>query len=728
MHFQPSRRMVRAGSVCALVLSTWAVPGCQTTFMAHRAEKKVLNNFATAISEENAERARALVSEDFSETVLSKDRALEEIKRVWPVTGELEIVRVTDVEEAERENPDVPEKQVTVRDERKLETDYRLIQEPGSKKWVVDEILITSTQRGISVTKTVSEQVAFVVVVRDFAEAWRGGSREERLAMVTPECRAELEGLPDDVLNHVSSRMFPPNERSTSTDETMDEDIAIVRLRHRTGMVLLQMKRMDGTWLVDDAAFEGGKEGETIPSLRRTAVAYAAASKFLGAYASGNREELRTVTVPSFFDSTLRVAELDSVPLPTREEANKGELRVVGEQGELVVENGESTYKIVLTQTNDEENALQGTEFRVENVTIYEQNGKVKKHLAAALVAEPIANLFTDAMVQRDLSNLKVMSTRDFSERVWDHVTPELVAELPLNEFRTGDRELLSVLYKGATTEVTMIQAGRAMTVILNDESGRVKVDDLLVAVDKRPSSVKTTLSHYLPIAKLTLALKQGNIEAVRQYCTNDFNRSIWLQIEQIPPAATEAVRFLDAPLASLQTSETESTAHLGEKDFGGMISLVKHNNQWKVNEITLLAGPGDADRVALKSMLRDHLANGILFADSRPDASPAGPVRTAEANIQQVGFESKSAGSMKSSRVERTLPIADEPESITEEDDTQAEPPAKLPSSASQAEPISANGPLGAEKANALPKATIPASESGNGNSSAAPFDEPLW
>ena len=727
MHFQPSRRMVRAGSVCALVLSTWAVPGCQTAFMAHRAEKKILNNFATAISEEDTERARALASEDFTESVLSKDRALEEVKRVWPVTGELEIVQVTDIEEAERENLDIPEKHITVRDERKLETDYRLIQEPGSKKWVVDEILITSTKRGISVTKTVSEQIAFAVVVRDFAEAWRGGNREQRLAMVTPECRAELDGLPDDVLNHVSSRMFPPNERSTSTDETMDEDIAIVRLRHRTGTVLLQMKRIDGIWLVDDAAYEGGKDGETIPSLRRTAVAYAAASQFLGAYASGDREALQMVTVPTFFESTIRVAELKTVPLPTQEEAKNGELRVVGEQGELVIENGESTYKIVLTQTNDAENALQGTEFRVENVTIYEQNGKVKKHLAAALVAEPIANLFTDAMVQRDLSNLKVMSTRDFSERVWDHVTPELVSELPLNEFRSGERELLSVLYKGATTEVTMLQAGRAMTVVLNDESGRVKVDDLLVAVDKRPSSVKTTLSHYLPIAKLTLALKQGRIEAVRQYCTNDFNRSIWLQIDQIPPAAKEAIRFLDAPLASLQTSDTESTAQLGEKDFGGMISLVKHNNQWKVNEITLVAGPGGGDRVALKSMLREHLANGILFADARPDASPARPTPSAKGNIQQVSFESTDAGSMKPDGNDGAASVVGEPGGLSEPD-SQAEPPARLPSAAIQAEPIPESRPVESDSHELLHETTISPSESGNGDSPAAPFDEPLW
>src|SRR5690606_4668987 len=138
-----------------------------------------------------------------------------------------------------------------------------------------------------------------------------------------------------------------------------------------------------------DAAYEGGKEGEPIPWLRRTAAAYAAASQFLGAYASGDREARQVVTAPTLYESTIPVAELETVASPTQAEAKNGELRGVGEQGELVIENGESTYKIVLTQTNDAENALQGTEFRVENVTIYEQNGKVKKHLAAALVAEP---------------------------------------------------------------------------------------------------------------------------------------------------------------------------------------------------------------------------------------------------------------------------------------------------------------------------------------------------
>ena len=97
--------------------------------------------------------------------------------------GKLEVVKVKDVAADELRDPDVPEKIVKVKDERGRQTEHRLIQDPETKKWVVDEILITQTLKGVKATRTISEQVAFVRFVNEFSEAWRGGDRDARLVL-----------------------------------------------------------------------------------------------------------------------------------------------------------------------------------------------------------------------------------------------------------------------------------------------------------------------------------------------------------------------------------------------------------------------------------------------------------------------------------------------------------------------------------------------------------------
>ena len=57
------------------------------------------------------------------------------------------------------------------------------------------------------------------------------------------------------------------------------------------------------------------------------------------------------------------------------------------------------------------------------------------ERLASALVAVPMAQLYADALVERDISHLRVMATRNFIEQVWDQVrSPEIAAGLPLKD------------------------------------------------------------------------------------------------------------------------------------------------------------------------------------------------------------------------------------------------------------------------------------------------------
>lgn len=714
MRLASPKAAARAGMACALSALALTLSGCQSSPFANYSEKRAVNGFAQAFAAADAERLRALSSSSFAATVLADDSSIDEFKQVWPIQGKVEIVSIKDVDELERRDPDVPEKIVTVKDERKWKTDQRLVLSPQTKEWVVDEILVTSQQQGLSVTKTVSEQITFVSVVKDFADAWRNGDRAGRLAGVTPACRAELEPLPDEVLQNLAARMFPPDTKDRAPDATMDDDIAIVRLERAKGAVLLQLKRMDGAWLVDDAALDAGKEGDNIPSLRKTAVAYASAAKFLAAYGEANRDALKTLTTDTFFTATLSAADLSQVSLPSAQSGEKGQLKIVGRQAELVIDEGSRLVKVALVRTDDESDVKALTEFRVEDVTLYEDHGQSKRRLAAVLVAEPIAQLYADALVKRDLPHLRVMATHDFNERAWRHITDEIAASLPLEDIQPGTREVLSVIHNGAATEVTMMQAGRAITYVMRDEGGAVKVDDVLIAVADRPSSLKNTLVQMLPVMRVKAAIAAGDVESLRRDCSHEFNRLIWTQVRAIPPQATAAVRFLDAPLTAMQIEKGTATVRLGDANYGGVVTLLESEGQWKVHEITVVAGPGAQDQASLKSLLRDGIANGTLYAGATPPAvtpSAATPARTAASPpaIQHVNYESAEflpPAEPRSGTPQRSI----EPQSAE-----QLREPRPLDLGvASEPGPLNHDAPA--------PTAMQPRDDS------ALPFEEPLW
>jgi hypothetical protein len=447
-----------------------------------------------------------------------------------------------------------------------------------------------------------------------------------------------------------------------------------------------------------------------------------ASAKFLAAYGKGDREALKALTTETFFGATLSAADLSEVPLPSAQEGEKGQLKIVGRQAELVIDGGERLVKVALVRTDDQSrdvNAL--TEFRVEDVTLYEDNGQSKRRLAAALVAEPMAQLYADALVKRDLPQLRVMATHDFSERAWRHITDELAASLPLGEIQPGAREILSVVHNGAATEVTMMQAGRAITFVLRDESGAVKVDDVLIAVGNRPPSLKTTLAQMLPVLRVKAAIAAGNVEAIRRDCSHDFNRLIWTQVRTVPPQATAAVRFLDAPLTAMQIDNGTATVQLGDANYGGVVTLLDSEGHWKVHEINVIAGPGPQDQASLKALLRDGIANGTLYAGVASPAPPTTDVAPAAGAVQQVSYEpAEFLPPAEPQQIPPQRPAPSQPQELQQ----QGLPPHEL--QPKEPRPLDLGG---ASEGRAAMTSEAPAPTAMQPrDDSALPFEEPLW
>src|SRR5690606_16074944 len=102
--------------------------------------------------------------------------------------------------------------------------------------------------------------------------------------------------------------------------------------------------------------------------------------------------------------------------------------------------------------------------------------------------------IFAEALASRSLPLLKTSSTADFSRRVWSRLNDKSLRALAFADIEDVEPEVISTVFHGAVTEVNVKQGDRALTYMLRDVEGQLRVDDILMPVHNRPNSFKATL------------------------------------------------------------------------------------------------------------------------------------------------------------------------------------------------------------------------------------------
>lgn len=631
----------------------------------HMIETRAITAFSQHLKDEDLGGLMEATTSDFRQRALRTEAALEDLKILNLPDGKTTIVEVEELSENK--------KRVTVQvGEGKKEVFYELAKDDDGH-WVVDDIYLKQKRKGVEAYKSVTEQMDLLLSIREFLDTWNRADREQVLSVTSKKFRAALDPLPPSFLARMTKLVSAgkPTGGKYKPNAQMDEKVAVVRLPRLVGDTVISMELADGRWQVTDIAIDS-KGDDQLPSMLKLAHAVNGCAAFLSAYTSGNKATLEEWTSKDFFEGSLSVGDLSQVKLPDGQfSEHELQVKLRGNRADFILKNDIELVQIDMHR--EPETAPDAPpKFRVSDVTIYEIDTKQEKRLSALFTAQGMLDIFVNALATRDVSTLKHSSTRDLSSRVWSKLSPETLGAMPLELFDGTDKEFVSASFQGALTKVEVRQNGRPLTYLLREEHGRFFVDDVNWQITGVPASLKTTLEILVPIHEFAAAIALGRepheqeaaLERLQGSSTTDFNRVVWTQTRFVPNSGMSADTFLKSPLKGIAIAEDEVTVQFGDNRYGAKVTLRREFDRYVVDDILLIAGVEDSQRLALKHGLRTQMARGnarapqgVIQAGAVQDA---GPVQRASA-VRQANHVQEEPGDQTPPR-ELDDPFASDP------------------------------------------------------------------
>lgn len=591
---------------------------------SHLLEARTIAQFTQELSRGDLDALRSATSVEFERKALRSPEALDDLQVLNLPTEQPSVVRVKDSSETEK----LVEVQVGESGRKLL---YKLVRDEESKRWLVDDIYVRQKHDGITATRSVTQQMDLLLTVRDFLRAWREGDRDEALRVATPEFNQTLGELPPTYLAALTREIIGEGgDRKSKPRATVDHDSARVEVPRAAGKLVVSCALQGGEWKVSDVAVESRDASERIPSVRAKAEALLVAVRFLDSYAAGDKRTLEQCCASALFGS-LKLANLAEVPLPdSRAALPRHELRLLGHKAEFEVPGRTQILKIALErpllerELRGEETVEERGPYQVQSVTLYQLDGTQERRLSAVFTAEPVMELFAEAFSRRDLGMLRRLSTLDFRTRLWDRIETAALEDSAFDVISREPPRVVSTNFRGAVTEITVMQGERPMTYVLHDAGGQMCVDDMRLPVPGRPQSLKQTMEILLPVRAYAQAISAGRLERLQQASSDDMNRLVWSQVRAVPESAADAAPLLMLPLARIETRDNgETVVVLGDARRGAEVVLLRERGVPLVDDVFVVAG---GERIGMKVRLRSELAERMLAA-SGPDASGHRPV-----------------------------------------------------------------------------------------------------
>jgi hypothetical protein len=593
-------------------------------------ELDTISSFTDALSEGDVEALKEGSSTAFQEKALRSDGAADDLKLLKLPKGEVSILTQKGISDTE--------KLVTVSvGKKKRKVRYKLVRDlDDDESWVVDEIIIRQTREGLTVAKSVSDQMDLLLAVREFLDAWNVGTRNEVLAVATPEFQQVLSDLPAGYLAKLTGQAIGERRSKSKLkpDVQMDEDIAVVTLPGDDGDLVISYRLSEEGWKVSDLAVESRTTGKHIPSVAKMANVVRTTGAFLSAYSAANKTALKNASTRQFFNSSLAPADLSMVQLPTSLESLQDyEVTLHKNRADFVVRRDTEVTRFSLLRDQDQTDSV--PRFFVDDVTIYEMGSRQEKRLSALFTAHATMLVFSEALRQRNLPLIRKTASRDFNKRVWEQVDAKLAARMPLSEIENARPTVLSTTFEGAVTEITVKQGALALTYVLRDENRQMRVDDVHLPVQNRPTSLKTNLELLIPIRDFVAGIDSQDIPRLQRTSSDDMNRIVWRQTDSIPQAGYVAPSHLQSKMSAVKIGEDEALVVLGDARHGAQIKLVREYGKYVIDDVLLIAGPESSQRAHLKRTLRLQLAErGLWNKKTQTAARPTSPAKQVQPAI----------------------------------------------------------------------------------------------
>ena len=595
-------RLTESGH-CLAAFACLALPfafsGC-----ANLVESRTIAAFSEALQKEDVDSLRDVTSSRFEEKSLRHEDSVKDFSVLRIPKGDVEIVDVDHISDTEKRVTG----QIGKSKSRRLR--YRLVRDEKTGKWVVDDVYIKKQKNGVSSTRAVTELMDLVTTVREFIEAWDAGSRSDILRMADPELGSLLGSLPDAYLMRLAKQAIRDRAESKVRPEAqMDEDVALVKLPGKSGQMLISFTKIRDQWLISDLAVESRKDKDHISSVKQMATVLRSASVFLDSYSAGDKKKLKTVTMKSFFENSLEPAILSSVQLPTATQAaSTYQVKLQSGFADFMVATNDELVKLSLSKVEGED-STSAVKYLVDDVTIYEIDGNQEKRLSALFLSHAMVELYAEALSLRELDTVRMMSTSEFHDRVWQRIDEPLLMQLPMPEIENAKPKILTTVFMGAVTEVTVRQGSRALVYVLQDTDGELLVKDVLLPVSGRPNSLRKTLEAMVPVTQFANSLSQRNISALQQLSSRDLNRKVWHKAKQLPSIGLKPHEHFAVAMTSLEMSDDLAIVGLGDDQYGARVRLVREGERFVVDDVRLIAGAELRQRIQLKEAMQFEIS-----------------------------------------------------------------------------------------------------------------------
>ncbi|HVW01283.1 MAG TPA: hypothetical protein VHB77_13115 [Planctomycetaceae bacterium] len=604
-----------------------ACAGC-ATFLDDKPMSTVAA-FTESLENDDLAGLRKYSTPEFQRSALRREDALEAIKLLNLPDGKAEI------ENVKEEGTDRLVVKASVGDNDRKVT-FKLTRDPKSDRWLVDDMSIKRKLKPGQVHQTVSQQMDLLLGIRELMDGWTSDSREKVLEACTPELRDILNPLTAGCLMKLSGQVRSSlgSTKSLKPELRGHKGKAVVRYARHSGDVYVSLREVDGMWKVDEIQILAKKEENRLPSLRGMAAVMTTAVDFYDSYQQSDKARLKQLSSDRFFESTLSLANLKSIPLPDVDMgAGTFEVRLAGTHALVIAKNEKDVLQLTLSQNfakprednGEGESPEEGPPtddivapkmtgdgtFRVEEVTLHELDGKQEKRLSAMLTAHAIMQIFSEALATRNLKSLELSSTPDFNQRVWKRLKPGMLQRLPMDEILPEPPQISNTTFMGPITEIDVLQGGTPLVYVIREQSGTLLVDDVYSPQIDRPKSMKTVLETMIPILSLSDALGLRQVKEVRPLCSNEFNRLVWTQLQAVPAMPQNPVALLRGPLSKVTLAVDKAFVTLGTETRGVKVYLVKEGDQFVVDDLLIISGTSDAQRVSLKQYLRSQYVYG---------------------------------------------------------------------------------------------------------------------
>ncbi|QDV16183.1 hypothetical protein Pan153_08040 [Gimesia panareensis] len=578
-----------------------SVTGC-----ASMPEMQTIEQFAQAMEKEDIKSLKHHTTMKFSKVALRDKSSLDDLKVLKIPTGEATIVEIKDVSENHK-------KVVVEVGKNKKKLLYELKKVTKTGEWVVDDIYINQKHKNLNVMKSVSEQMDLLLTIREFVDAWEHGNRDDILASTDGEFKETLDQLQPAFLAKLAKRVSGNSSKSKwkKPDAQLDKNIAIIRLDRRSGQMIITMKLKDGKWKATDVAVESRVDGQHVKSAKKEARMLLAVSNFLDAYNQNDKVALKKYSADKFYQGSLNFGDLKVAPLPDSNVAAADyELKTEGDLANFITQNNGKMVNLSILKIESDEMDIPD-QYLIEEVTLFKDHGNQQITLTSLFSSRAITLLFNEALTKHDIKILGFSSTPDLSTRVWDKVSPNLVAQLPVDDIAQPGFEILDIDFNGSVTKVHARQGNLPLTYILRDHLGQLLVDDIELDLQGRPASVKATLELLVQIQNYAYDIHENNIRNLQRHSSRDFNELVWRQVDRVPKTAYPIPELLMSKLTSMELNENQGLARikLGDDQRGATVLIKKQHDEYVVDDIMIHSDKVASRYVSSKKELRLSMA-----------------------------------------------------------------------------------------------------------------------